>query len=154
MEGQGKVAVAFFGDGAASEGSFHGCLNLASIWKLPVIYLCENNGWALGVPATYALSAEDISVRAVSYDMPGLTVDGTDALAVYEVMEQAVARARAGEGPTLIECKTYRWYTDTAEDQNPQANSSQGSFRGSLKDHGDFTHRYRRCPGGANGGSG
>ena len=76
MEGDGSVAVAFFGDGASNEGTFHSSLNLASIWKLPIVFVCENNGWAIAVPASYALSVEDVSIRAVSYDMPGLTVDG------------------------------------------------------------------------------
>lgn len=113
MDGGDSVAAAFFGDGASNEGTFHSTLNLAAIWKLPIIFVCENNGWAIGVPASYALSVEDVSVRAVSYGIPGLTVDGTDVLAVYEVMEQAVARARSGDGPTLIECKNYRWDTNS-----------------------------------------
>jgi len=109
LEGSDRVAVAFFGDGASNEGAFHGSLNLASIWKLPAIYVCENNRWASGVPAAYALSVPDVAARAVAYDMPGVTVDGADVLAVHEVAEQAVQRARAGGGPTLVECKTYRW---------------------------------------------
>ncbi len=117
MAGDGSVAVAFFGDGASNEGAFHSSLNLASIWKLPIVFVCENNGWAIAVPASYALSVEDVSVRAVSYDMPGLTVDGSDALAVYEAAGQAVARARAGDGPSLIECKTRR--SDLAEHPGP-----------------------------------
>ena len=112
MEGSDRVAVAFFGDGASNEGTFHSCLNLASIWKLPIVFVCENNGWAIAVPASYALSVDDVSVRAVSYDIPGITVDGTDVLAVHEAAEIAVARARAGEGPSLIECKTYRNYVN------------------------------------------
>ncbi len=109
MEEGDRVAVCFFGDGASNEGAFHGSLNLASIWKLPVIYVCENNRWAVSVPSSYALSVEDVAVRAVGYNIPGVTVDGTDVLAVYETVQQAVQRARAGEGPTLVECKTYRW---------------------------------------------
>jgi pyruvate dehydrogenase E1 component alpha subunit len=114
-----RVAVAFFGDGASNEGAFHGSLNLASVWKLPVIYVCENNRWAVSVPASYALSVDDVSSRAAAYNMPGVTVDGTDVLAVYEVTEQAVRRARAGEGPTLIECKTYRWRIHAEQRGNP-----------------------------------
>lgn len=114
MDGGDSVAVAFFGDGASNEGTFHSTLNLAAIWKLPMVFVCENNGWAIGVPASYALSVEDVSVRAVSYGIPGLTVDGTDVLAVYEVMNQAVARARSGDGPTLIECKNYRWDSNSS----------------------------------------
>jgi TPP-dependent pyruvate/acetoin dehydrogenase alpha subunit len=119
LEGSDRVAVAFFGDGASNEGAFHGSLNLASIWKLPVIYVCENNRWASGVPASYALSVPEVAMRAGAYNMPGVTVDGTDVLAVYEVAEQAVRRARAGEGPTLIECMTYRWRGHNEQRGNP-----------------------------------
>ncbi len=119
LEGSDKVAVAFFGDGASNEGSFHGSLNLASIWKLPAIYVCENNRWASGVSASYGNSVEDVSVRSVSYNIPGFSVDGTDVLAVYEAAEGAVKRARAGEGPTLIECKTFRWRLHAEQRGNP-----------------------------------
>ena len=88
------VAVAFFGDGASNEGSFHSSLNLASIWKLPAIFVCENNHWAVAVPASYALSVSEVSARASAYNIPGVTVDGTDVLAVYEAAAQAVQRAR------------------------------------------------------------
>ena len=114
--------------------SFHSSLNLASIWKLPVIYVCENNGWAIGVPASYALSVEDVSVRAVSYDMPGVTVDGTDVLAVYEAMELAVARARAGDGPSLIECKTYRRYVNPGQTSDSQFEPPEDVAGGNLQD--------------------
>src|SRR5919109_3065186 len=119
LERSDRVAVAFFGDGASNEGAFHGSLNLASIWKLPAIYVCENNRWASGVPAAYALSVPDVAARAVAYDIPGVSVDGTDGLAVYEVAAQAVQRARAGGGPTLIECKTYRWRSHNEQRGNP-----------------------------------
>ena len=119
LEGGGGVAVSFFGDGASNEGSFHGSLNLASIWKLPVLYVCENNRWASGNSAAATLSVEDISVRSVSYNLPGVTVDGTDVLAVYEAAEQAVRRARNGEGPTLVECKTYRWRLHAEQRNDP-----------------------------------
>jgi len=119
LEGSDRVAVAFFGDGASNEGSFHGSLNLASVWKLPVIFVCENNGWAVSVPASYALSVDDVSARAAGYNMPGITVDGVDVLAVYEAAEQAVCRARAGNGPSLIECKTHRWRIHAEQRGNP-----------------------------------
>ncbi len=104
-----QVAVSFFGDGASNHGTFHESLNLASVWKLPIIFLCENNGFGISVPAWQSTSVEDISVRSVGYNMPGITVDGNDVLAVLEATEKALERARNGEGPTLIECKTYRW---------------------------------------------
>jgi pyruvate dehydrogenase E1 component alpha subunit len=119
LEHSDRVAVTFFGDGASNEGAFHGSLNLASIWKLPAIYVCENNRWASGVPASYALSVPEVSIRAAAYNLPGVTVDGTDVLAVYEVAEQAVRRARAGEGPTLVECLTYRWRAHNEQRGNP-----------------------------------
>lgn len=114
-----RVAVAFFGDGASNEGAFHGSMNLASIWKLPAIFVCENNGWAVSVPSTYALSVQNVAVRAAAYNIPGVTVDGIDVLAVYEVMSEAVQRARSGHGPTLIECKTHRWRTHAEQRGNP-----------------------------------
>src|SRR5262245_9237064 len=120
LERSDRVAVAFFGDGASNEGAFNGSLNLASIWKLPVIYVCEHNRWASGVPAAYALSVQDVSVRAVGYNMPGVTVDGTDVLAVHEAATQAVRRARAGEGPALLECKTDRWRLHAEQRGNPR----------------------------------
>ena len=109
MQKNGRVALCFFGDGAASEGTFHEALNIAAIWKLPAIYFCENNGYAISTPAHETVSVADIASRAAGYNMPGHVVDGQDVLAVYEVTAQAVARARAGEGPTLIEAKTYRF---------------------------------------------
>jgi pyruvate dehydrogenase E1 component alpha subunit len=119
LEGSDRVAVAFFGDGASNEGAFHGSLNLAAIWKLPVIFVCENNRWAVSVPASYALSVEDVATRAAAYNMPGVVVDGTDVLAVYEAMTEAVRRARTGAGPTLLECKTYRWRIHAEQRGNP-----------------------------------
>ena len=104
----GRVAVSFFGDGAANQGIFHESLNLAAIWKLPVIFVCENNGWAESTPVSYSTSVSDISQRAHSYDMPGVTVEGSDYLAVYQTASVAVERARRGEGPTLIEAKVTR----------------------------------------------
>ena len=109
MRGQDRVAVSFFGDGASNEGTFHESLNLASLWKLPIIFVCENNGFGISVPAWQSTSVENISDRAHGYNMPGETVDGNDVNAVDEAFQRALKRAKAGEGPTLIECKTYRW---------------------------------------------
>jgi TPP-dependent pyruvate/acetoin dehydrogenase alpha subunit len=103
-----QVCVCFFGDSAANEGVFNEGLNLASIWKLPVVFICENNQYAVHTPVTESTSVVDISVRAVGYSMPGITVDGNDVLKVYDAAYSAVERAREGKGPSLIECKTYR----------------------------------------------
>lgn len=104
----GSVAVAFFGDGAVNNGAFHEGLNMASIWKLPVLFICENNQFATEVPFSYSSGIPDVGRRAASYGLPGFEVDGNDVIAVTKVAQEAVARARSGGGATLIECKTYR----------------------------------------------
>ena len=109
MLGLDRVSLCFFGDGAANAGPFHEGLNLAAIWKLPVVYICENNLYASSTRIDTVTTIDDIAVRATSYDIPGLIVDGQDAIAVYDVVRDAVSRARRGEGPTLIEAKTYRY---------------------------------------------
>ncbi|MDA5107518.1 thiamine pyrophosphate-dependent dehydrogenase E1 component subunit alpha [Brevibacillus thermoruber] len=106
----GAVSVCFFGDGANNQGTFHEGLNLAAIWKLPVVFVAENNGYAEATPFTYASSCTRIADRASGYNMPGVVVDGKDVLAVYRAAGEAIARARRGKGPTLIECITYRNY--------------------------------------------
>ena len=103
-----QVGVAFFGDGAVNNGAFHEGLNLASIWKLPTLFVCENNLYATEVPFAYSAGNPQVGNRGPAYGMESLTVDGNDVLAVYEAAEEAVKRARGGEGPTLIECRTYR----------------------------------------------
>lgn len=108
MLGQKRVAVAFFGDGASNRGTFHESANLASVWKLPVIFLCENNQYASTTPYRSSTSVEDIADRARGYGMPGVIVDGNDVFAVYEAAKAAVERARDGGGPSLVEAKTYR----------------------------------------------
>jgi pyruvate dehydrogenase E1 component alpha subunit len=105
-----QVAAAFFGEGGASIGAVHEAMNLAAIWKLPVIFVCENNGYAQATPVEYAVSVPRIADRAAAYSMPGVTVDGQDAIAVWEAAATAVERARRGEGSSLIECMTYRYY--------------------------------------------
>lgn len=119
VEGKGRVAVAFFGDGAANAGPFHEALNIAAAWKLPMIYVCENNGWAAQTQAGITVGHPDVAARAAGYGVPGVVVDGNDVLAVFEAASAAVARARAGEGPTLIECKTYRWGAHTERPDQP-----------------------------------
>jgi pyruvate dehydrogenase E1 component alpha subunit len=108
VRGTDQVAVAFFGDGAANQGVLHESLNLAAIWSLPVVYVCENNGFAESTPAAYATSVEDVAARASAYGIPGAIVDSRDVLAVHEVAAEAIDRARRGDGPTLLEAKTYR----------------------------------------------
>jgi 2-oxoisovalerate dehydrogenase E1 component len=131
----GNVAVAFFGDGAVNNGAFHEGLNMASIWKLPVLFVCENNQFATEVPFAYASGNPSVGSRGSAYGIPGFELDGNDALEIHRIAGQAVARARAGEGPTLIECNTYR-------------------TRAHAEGMGDFTYRTKdeveqwktRCP--------
>jgi pyruvate dehydrogenase E1 component alpha subunit len=104
-----QVTVCFFGDGASNNGTFHEGLNFASVHRLPVVFICENNLYGISVSQKQHQAIQDISIRAVAYNMPGITLDGNDVLAVYEASGKAIQRARAGEGPTLLECKTYRW---------------------------------------------
>lgn len=119
-----RVGVAFFGDGAVNNGAFHEGLNMASIWKLPTLFICENNQYATEVPFRYAAGNPNVADRGAAYGIPGIAVDGNDVLAVYEAASEATRRARAGEGPTLIECRTYR--------TRPHAEGM-----------GDFTYRTR-----------
>jgi len=109
IRGEDNVAVCFFGDGASNQGTTQEALNLASAWKLPVVFVNENNGYGISCPVSKSMAITDIADRAAAYDMPGVVVDGNDVLAVYEAVGEAVRRARSGEGPSLIECKTYRW---------------------------------------------
>jgi pyruvate dehydrogenase E1 component alpha subunit len=119
IEGSDRVAVSFFGDGASSAGPFHESINIAAAWKLPMIYVCENNLWAAQTPASKTLSLPDVAARAAGYGIPGVVVDGNDVVAVYEATVEAVARARAGDGPSLIECKSYRWRRHTERPETP-----------------------------------
>jgi pyruvate dehydrogenase E1 component alpha subunit len=109
MRGVDQVTLCFFGDGAANMGIFHESLNLAAVWTLPVVFVCENNQYAMSMSVQEAVPIQDIADRACAYGIPGVVVDGNDVLAVYAAVEKAVEMARAGGGPTLIECKTYRW---------------------------------------------
>ncbi len=131
----GAVGVAFFGDGAVNNGAFHEGLNMASIWKLPVLFVCENNQYATEVPSSYASGNPSVASRGAAYGIPGIEVDGNDVLEIHRLAGEAIARARAGDGPTLLECKTYR-------------------TRAHAEGMGDFTYRTReeveqwkhRCP--------
>jgi TPP-dependent pyruvate/acetoin dehydrogenase alpha subunit len=119
MEGKQRVAVSFFGDGASNAGPFHESLNIAASWKLPMIYVCENNLYAAQTSAAATHAMKDVASRAAGYGIPGVIVDGNDILAVYEAASTAIERARAGDGPTLIECKTYRWRAHTERPGQP-----------------------------------
>jgi acetoin:2,6-dichlorophenolindophenol oxidoreductase subunit alpha len=110
MQGLDRVSLCFFGDGAAQEGAFHEGINFAAIWNLPAIFLCENNGYAVTTPISATCKAPNIADRAIGYGIPGVVVDGQDVLAVYEVVNEAVIRARTDGGATLVEAKTYRYY--------------------------------------------
>ncbi len=114
LRGEDKVVIPFFGDGASNEGACHEAMNLASVWKLPVVFVCENNQYAVTTHFHSTVAVENISDRASAYNMPGVLVDGQDVVAMYEAVREAVARARSGLGPSLIEGKTYR-YQDHSE---------------------------------------
>ena len=114
----GAVVVCFFGDGANNEGAFHEALNIASVWTLPVVFVCENNHYGMSTSVERSTSVKNIAERAVAYSMPGVTVDGNSFADVAEATFQAVERARAGKGPSLIECKTYRWRGHSKSDRN------------------------------------
>lgn len=116
--GKDDVTLCFFGDGANNEGAFHEALNMAAIWKLPVIFVCENNKYGMSTAAAYATAVPNIADRAAAYSMPGVTVDGNDFSAVAEALHNAIARARAGDGPSLVENMTYRWRGHSKSDRN------------------------------------
>ena len=150
LEGKGRVAVSFFGDGASNAGPFHESINIAATWKLPMLYVCENNLYSAGTTAAETLALSDVAARAAGYGIPGVVVDGNDVMAVYEAAEAAVNRARAGQGPTLIECKTYRWRGHTErpgqEDPRPKEEIEEwrqrdpiNRFAASLMEHGILT---------------
>ncbi|MGH1481705.1 MAG: thiamine pyrophosphate-dependent dehydrogenase E1 component subunit alpha [Geminicoccales bacterium] len=116
--GTGAVTVCFFGDGANNEGAFHEALNMAALWKLPVVFVCENNRYGMSTSMERSTAVKRVAERASAYDMPGTTVDGNDFSAVAEAVDSAVARARAGDGPSLVENLTYRWRGHSKSDRN------------------------------------
>ena len=109
VRGTNQVTISFFGDAASNQGTFHESINMAAAWKLPVVYVCENNLYGISVDIRKVIATKDIAIRAKAYDIPGRVVDGNDVLEVYRVSREAIERARKGDGPSLIECKTYRW---------------------------------------------
>ncbi|MBL8788976.1 MAG: thiamine pyrophosphate-dependent dehydrogenase E1 component subunit alpha [Rhizobiales bacterium] len=112
------VAICFFGDGAQNEGAFHEALNMAAVWKLPVVYVCENNQYGMSVSTARSTAVKDVATRAIAYNMPGVTVDGNSIADVNEAVSAAIERARNGEGPSLVECKTYRTKGHSRSDRN------------------------------------
>ena len=116
--GTGAVTVCFFGDGANNEGAFHESLNMAAVWKLPVVFVCENNRYGMSTSTARSTAVKQIAERAAAYSMPGVTVDGNDFSAVTEAVDAAVARARRGDGPSLVENMTYRWRGHSKSDRN------------------------------------
>lgn len=116
-ENSGKIILDYFGDGTSNSGLFHEALNMAALWKLPIVYLCENNLYGLSTHVSKSVSVTDIAMRAKAYGMPGRIVDGMDVLAVMEAVREAADRARRGEGPTLIEAKTYRYLGHSKSDK-------------------------------------
>lgn len=114
---EGKVILDFFGDGTSNAGSFHEALNMAALWKLPIVYICENNQYGMSTSVEKTVSVPNIADRAVAYGMPGIVVDGNDVFAMMDAVSVAAERARSGEGPTLIEAKTYRWLGHSKSDK-------------------------------------
>jgi pyruvate dehydrogenase E1 component alpha subunit len=117
MEKTDNVVVAYFGEGASNVGDFHEALNFAGVQRLPVLFICENNQYAYSVPLEKSMAIDDVAVRAEGYGFDGVAINGNDVLAVYQATQGALARARAGDGPTLIECKTYRWHGHSEHDK-------------------------------------
>ncbi|HSB73029.1 MAG TPA: thiamine pyrophosphate-dependent dehydrogenase E1 component subunit alpha [Candidatus Methylomirabilis sp.] len=143
MRKERRVVACFFGDGAANQGVFHESLNLAAIWKLPTIYVCENNQYAMSGPSREMFAVPKIADRAAAYGIPGVTVDGNDVLAVHRAAQDSAARARRGDGPTLLTCETYRWKGHSRSDANRYRTKEEiaewqkrcpiARFRGSLQ---------------------
>jgi pyruvate dehydrogenase E1 component alpha subunit len=123
-----KVVMTFFGDGATSEGDFHEALNFAGVYEAPVVFVCQNNQWAISIPRNHQTRSETLAQKALAYGFPGIQVDGNDVLAVYSAAKEAVDRARAGQGPTLIECVTYRLAMHTTAD-DPKRYRSEDEVR-------------------------
>jgi len=134
--GTGGVAVCFFGDGAAEQGTTHEGMNLAAIWKLPVVFVCENNQFAESTPVGYHCAASSIADRAASYNIPGVLVDGYDVIAVHEAAGEAVSRARRGDGPSLIEAKTWRYFGHFEGDQVTYRTAEQSA---AYREHDPLT---------------
>jgi TPP-dependent pyruvate/acetoin dehydrogenase alpha subunit len=151
LRGTGQVVLSFFGDGASNQGTFHESLNMAAVWTLPVIYVCENNHYAMSTHVQEATAVPQVALRAAAYAMPGATVDGNDVLAVRDAVARAVERARSGDGPSLVECVTYRHrghsksdtcdYRTREEEDAWQQQDPIFRLEGRLLDSGELTER-------------
>ena len=142
LKGTGAVCACFFGDGAAEQGTTHEAMNLAAIWQLPVIFVAENNGFAESTPVGYHCAASSIADRAAAYNIPGVSVDGYDVIAVYEAAGEAVARARRGDGPSLIEAKTWRYFGHFEGDQVTYRTAEQSA---AYREHDPLTWFARQA---------
>jgi TPP-dependent pyruvate/acetoin dehydrogenase alpha subunit len=155
ISGASDVAIVYFGEGATSTGEFHVGMNFAGVWKSPVIFFCRNNGWAISTPGAKQTAAKSIAIKALAYGMPGIKVDGNDLLAIHQATAEAAERARAGEGPTLIEAQTYRRgahsssddpsvYRDPSEPKKWETNDPIERFRRYLAKRGLWTEAYEK----------
>jgi pyruvate dehydrogenase E1 component alpha subunit len=125
IRGEDRVAIAYFGDGASNIGAFHEALNMASVWKLPVVFVCQNNQYGEHTKLAKSTAVRNVALRAVAYQMPGITVDGNDPLAMYQVSKEAIERARSGGGPTLIEANTFRFFGHVLGDNDAYMDKGQ-----------------------------
>jgi TPP-dependent pyruvate/acetoin dehydrogenase alpha subunit len=125
LRGEDRVAIAYFGDGASNIGAFHEALNMASVWKLPVVFVCQNNQYGEHTKLAKSTAVRNVALRAVAYQMPGITVDGNDPLAMYRVSKEAIDRARSGGGPTLIEANTFRFFGHVLGDNDAYMDGGQ-----------------------------
>lgn len=128
INGTDEVTACFFGEGASNEGTFHESVNMAAIWKLPVVFICENNQWAVNTPATAVLNTAGVAERAAGYGIPGIRVDGNDVEAVYQAVSDAVSRARRGEGPSIVELYTFRMRAHNSADREVRSQALRDSW--------------------------
>lgn len=142
VQGKDQVALTFFGDGATSEGDFHEAMNFAQVFRTPTVFVCQNNQWAISLPRDQQTKSKTLAQKALAYGMPGLQVDGNDVLAVYTATSEAVERGRAGDGPTLIECVTYRMEVHTTADDPSRYREDEEVERWRERDPIDRFQRY------------
>jgi len=142
LKGKKEVAMVFFGDGATSEGDFHEAMNFSGVFRTPTIYVCQNNHWAISIKRSHQTRSETIAQKALAYGMPGIQADGNDVLAVYAAAKEAADRARSGDGPTLIECVTYRMSVHTTADDPKRYRSDKEVEKWKTRDPIDRFQKY------------